>query len=137
MPVTMPSAGVFAIRSASSRRLRRGEARLQFLQLGAFVRRRQRRRVGIVRMRRRLDRRRREPQQQVARLDDLAGPRQHLGDRRIGLGADLVLHLHRLDDEQQRAACDRLPRHDGDLDDGGRHRRRDVCLHGVISSRRL
>src|SRR5207245_6756129 len=68
-----------------------------------------------------------DPREQLAGLDGLAGLDPHLGHRAGARRADLVLHLHGLDDEEALAALDPGARLDQHGDDLAGHRRPDLA----------
>ena len=109
-----------------------GEARAQLLQVGA--QRGSDRRLRLARRFVAGGGDRPEGQQQIAFVDqlaDLGRDRLHL---RVDVGAQLVLHLHRLDNKQGLAGMDVLAGRDGELHDGRGHRGVHAVLgHGVSS----
>ena len=75
-------------------------------------------------------------QQQVPFRHGLAGTRDHAQDMGVGLRADLVFHLHGLDDQQQLAGAHRVASSHRHLDHRARHRRVDhfLCHAGLLAS---
>ena len=105
-------------------------ARAQFEQVGA-----QRCAIGIDVVararRRRLRIDRSQQREHVAGGDDVGDAAAHRLDHAVRRGTHLVLHLHRLDHRDKRAAGDVLPVFDRDLDDASRERRDDAdARHG-------
>ena len=71
----------------------------------------------------------------LLRIDEVAGRDMDLSDDAVDGGLDLVLHLHRLDDDQGLVLPDRFALGDGDLDDLARHGRFDPePVSAVLSS---
>jgi len=66
-----------------------------------------------------------EDDEELAALDGVAGADVDRLDGALGFGADLVLHLHRLEDEQRLSGCDAGAGGHGDADHLARDRRAD------------
>ena len=64
-------------------------------------------------------------EQRLAGLDAVAGSDEHAQDARIGRREQLVLHLHRFEDEEALAAPHHIAGCHRDLDHRRRHRRLD------------